>query len=54
MKLKKYLSLIAFTVFVFVSGFRVADDPLFLKNLKESLRQYNENFPEEKVLCATG
>ncbi|HEY5916704.1 MAG TPA: TonB-dependent receptor plug domain-containing protein [Chryseolinea sp.] len=49
MKTKKYLLIIAFAVFVCVSGFRIAEDPLFLKNLKESLKQYNENFPEEKV-----
>ena len=32
-----------------MSGFRVIEDPLFLMNLKERLKQYNENFPEEKV-----
>ncbi|HMG90172.1 MAG TPA: MG2 domain-containing protein, partial [Chryseolinea sp.] len=49
MKTKKSLLIIAFAVFVCVSGFRIAEDPIFLKNLKESIKQYNENFPEEKV-----
>jgi alpha-2-macroglobulin-like protein len=49
MKTKKYLLIITFAVFVSVSGFRIAEDPMFLKTLKESIKQYNENFPEEKV-----
>lgn len=49
MKTKKYLSIISLIVFVCVSGFRIIEEPLFLMNLKERLKQYNENFPEEKV-----
>jgi alpha-2-macroglobulin-like protein len=49
MKRIKHLSYILTVLLLSISGFRIAEDPAFVKRLKESLRQYNQNFPEEKV-----
>lgn len=48
MKRKNHL-LIAITFLLLVSGFSTFDSGDFLENIKENLRRYNSNFPEEKV-----
>lgn len=49
MKPKYYLFFIISLLLISISGFRVVEDSTFIKMLKESLKQYHSNYPEEKV-----
>lgn len=50
MKIKIYsFRLIPALLLISFSGFRIIEDSVFIKKLKESLTSYNKNYPEEKV-----
>lgn len=49
MKQKYYLIILTSLLLISISGFQVIEDATFIKKLKESLRQYHSNYPEEKV-----
>lgn len=49
MKQKYYLAILTLLLLISIMGFQVMEDPTFINKLKESLRQYHSNYPEEKV-----
>ncbi|HEY3402519.1 MAG TPA: MG2 domain-containing protein [Ohtaekwangia sp.] len=48
MKRRTYISLMILIAFI-VTGFQVAEDPVFIQKLKALIREYNASYPEEKV-----
>ncbi len=49
MKMNKYIVAVAILLFSISSAFQISDDPHFLETLKSKLREYNNNYPEEKI-----
>lgn len=49
MKQKYHLVILTSLLLISISGFRVIEDSTFINKLKESLKQYHSNYPEEKV-----
>src|SRR5690349_10873338 len=49
MKRKNYLISTIAILIISIFSFQAAEDPLFVKKLIESLKQYNTNYPEEKI-----
>ena len=49
MKMNKYIIATAILLFSILSAFQISEDPHFLENLKSKLRQYNNDYPEEKI-----
>ena len=49
MKMNKYIVATVILLFSILSAFQISEDPHFLENLKSKLRQYNNDYPEEKI-----
>lgn len=49
MKKNNLLILITSILLITISGFQIIDDSIFVKKLKENLKHYNSNYPEEKI-----
>lgn len=45
----KYFISTTIILLIVISGFRIVEDPNFLQRLKDSLQEYNNSYPEEKV-----
>src|SRR5688572_22833334 len=49
MKTNKYIFAVIILLFGVLSAFQISEGPHFLQNLKDKLREYNNDYPEEKI-----